>query len=1056
MTFVLRPSSLASRLSPPIPLLLILLIFTVLALYYSLILPLGEAPDETVHFEVIEFIATAGHPPLTETERAEAGLRGGFAPLYYTLMALPIASIDTTPPPKLRRLDLRPERHIPEDGLSRQQILHTQDESIPGRGVILAWRIVRWLSIPLGWLTIILTYAITRLVVPHRRAVALGTAIFVAFLPRFVINSSVINEDNLAIPLAAAVLWLLAKIIKGDIRTRFFFGLGVVLALAALTKYYNLVLVPEAMVFLALAAWRGRWSKKEIIYRWGPALLAFAVVAGPWFGFILWRFGRIADQGWLLGVATALGEPQIIGGLQKLQGIATPEVVAPTFGFGEWFFGLLFRSFWAEFGWMTIFAPTLWYWLLGGLTVCAVVGMFSAFYTNRTALRDTRLLSWLLPAAHIALFFGVVSLRYALGQTIDTGQGRHLFPALPAIAVFFIVGLAAFFQLVSRKEMDARKFTWLNVSLGALLLTIGISFPLTSILPVYYPYLPVTTNTEILTTANLQRPLEIDDNFALVDLDSPATASAGAVLPVTLTWQVNHEVNQDYLISLCLQDEQRHSAGCWRGHFVNGRYPSRTWESGDIMLDTIYIPLPVCYRLADRPYHLELELWPLNPGKPDPTVTDQPIFTHTFIQPVISIRPTDSLKTLPQTTEVWLGNQRLSDPTTLGLNQSLTYITYAHVNYSSPTFTHVNQNQTWTPIPQFDTDLYLPCDDGPSPFAHTAHFLVGPTLTNGKYKTDSGTIPAITLALRNRSLSPLATTLTFSHTLAPLSFQLPTQPANNLTPSPSSQQPFILPPSSFILPTTITWQSQRRMADPLVISLKLLDKDFNVGGEYVARLGDRYPNVLWVPTEIVTETYPVAVKPGALPGLYQLEFSLIHQDKNLPNGYEYLPIFDNDAELGTNLYPATIRLLDPAHGTPPPNLLPAQLGDSIRLAGYDLAQSPRSNLQSQILLTLYWQSIDTISINYTVFTQLTGPDGQVWAQWDNPPQDGRYPTTAWAENDTVVDRYTLTLRAGAPAGEYRLLVGMYDPTTGERLPVSINGQPQPDNAIQLTVPSLNP
>jgi hypothetical protein len=112
--------------------------------------------------------------------------------------------------------------------------------------------------------------------------------------------------------------------------------------------------------------------------------------------------------------------------------------------------------------------------------------------------------------------------------------------------------------------------------------------------------------------------------------------------------------------------------------------------------------------------------------------------------------------------------------------------------------------------------------------------------------------------------------------------------------------------------------------------------------------------------------------------------------------------------------------------------------------------------QFTISLALYWHSTASIPVAYTVFTQLVGPDGQVWAQWDNPPQAGRYPTTAWTEQDSVVDRYTLTLHEGAPPGEYRLLVGMYDPATGQRLPVTINGQPQPDNAIPLATLSLTP
>jgi hypothetical protein len=250
------------------------------------------------------------------------------------------------------------------------------------------------------------------------------------------------------------------------------------------------------------------------------------------------------------------------------------------------------------------------------------------------------------------------------------------------------------------------------------------------------------------------------------------------------------------------------------------------------------------------------------------------------------------------------------------------------------------------------------------------------------------------------------------------------------------------------------------MAAPLVVSLKLLDKDFEIGGERIATLGDRYPNVLWLPTEIVEETYPLRIKPEAPPGLYRLELSVIRQDESLPDGFEYLPLTDKNTDLGHNLYPATFRLLDPAHDSLPSQPFAAQFGDAIHLVGYDLNPNPptqNSKLKTQNLkLTLFWKSTAKIPIDYTVFTQLIGPDGQVWAQWDNPPQAGRYPTTAWADKDRVVDRYTLALRDGAPPGDYRLLVGMYDPTSGQRLPAAVNDQPQPDQAIELTRLSLVP
>ncbi|MCB0163223.1 MAG: hypothetical protein KDI79_03285, partial [Anaerolineae bacterium] len=303
---------------------------------------------------------------------------------------------------------------------------------------------------------------------------------------------------------------------------------------------------------------------------------------------------------------------------------------------------------------------------------------------------------------------------------------------------------------------------------------------------------------------------------------------------------------------------------------------------------------------------------------------------------------------------------------------------------------------------------------------------------------------------------PVTATLTFSQTLTPLTLQLPATEPTPILPTPHSLLPT---PYSLLstpqLPITLRWQTRRWMADPLVIALKLLDKDFNVGGERVATLGDRYPNVLWVPGEMVEETYPLRLKPDAPPGLYRLEVSLLRQDKSLPDGYEVLPPMDETGPLGNALYPVTIRLLDPAHAMAPAKPFKAHLGEAIELTGFEVnpnfSDSPKT-----VSLALYWQSTAKIDTDYTVFTQLIGPDGQVWAQWDNPPQAGRYPTTAWSEQDRVVDRYQLTLRDGAPPGDYRLLIGMYDPASGERLPVVVDGQPQPDNAVELATLALTP
>jgi hypothetical protein len=60
---------------------------------------------------------------------------------------------------------------------------------------------------------------------------------------------------------------------------------------------------------------------------------------------------------------------------------------------------------------------------------------------------------------------------------------------------------------------------------------------------------------------------------------------------------------------------------------------------------------------------------------------------------------------------------------------------------------------------------------------------------------------------------------------------------------------------------------------------------------------------------------------------------------------------------------------------------------------------------------------------------------QIAAQADSAPGGGSRPTSTWPEGELIVDRHGLSLPEDVGAGSYTLQVGMYLPTTGERLPV---------------------
>jgi hypothetical protein len=116
----------------------------------------------------------------------------------------------------------------------------------------------------------------------------------------------------------------------------------------------------------------------------------------------------------------------------------------------------------------------------------------------------------------------------------------------------------------------------------------------------------------------------------------------------------------------------------------------------------------------------------------------------------------------------------------------------------------------------------------------------------------------------------------------------------------------------------------------------------------------------------------------------------------------------------------------------------AELGDSVRLLSYRL-DTRRAEAGGEVSLTLYWQALGGMDASYTVFTHLMDDAHRIWGQKDNPPASGTFPTSEWREDEVVEDSYVIPVQGDAPPGTYRLMVGMYDPQTMQRLPVSGQG-----------------
>jgi hypothetical protein len=139
---------------------------------------------------------------------------------------------------------------------------------------------------------------------------------------------------------------------------------------------------------------------------------------------------------------------------------------------------------------------------------------------------------------------------------------------------------------------------------------------------------------------------------------------------------------------------------------------------------------------------------------------------------------------------------------------------------------------------------------------------------------------------------------------------------------------------------------------------------------------------------------------------------------------------------------ATVYPLGPVWLTqPPPETTPAAIasfGPNITLHQATFAANR---------LTLWWQTAQPITQNYTIFIHALDAQGNLIAQFDGAPYNGLYPLSNWLPQQVIKDIRLLDL----PAPPASLAIGIYDPAGGQRLPAAGAGQPLPNDSFILTV-----
>jgi 4-amino-4-deoxy-L-arabinose transferase-like glycosyltransferase len=140
-------------------------------------------------------------------------------------------------------------------------------------------------------------------------------------------------------------------------------------------------------------------------------------------------------------------------------------------------------------------------------------------------------------------------------------------------------------------------------------------------------------------------------------------------------------------------------------------------------------------------------------------------------------------------------------------------------------------------------------------------------------------------------------------------------------------------------------------------------------------------------------------------------------------------------------------------GGRPAQPLVARFGSIAQLDGFTLSDQQVAPGGS-LTVYLFWRSLTETQVGYRAFLHLG--ENPVWGQHDDDPAC-RLPTTLWRAGQEAVGQFRVVSSPETPAGDYPLVLGLYDPTTGQRLSVSDEqGQGMGDSLILTTVHLMKP
>jgi len=231
------------------------------------------------------------------------------------------------------------------------------------------------------------------------------------------------------------------------------------------------------------------------------------------------------------------------------------------------------------------------------------------------------------------------------------------------------------------------------------------------------------------------------------------------------------------------------------------------------------------------------------------------------------------------------------------------------------------------------------------------------------------------------------------------------------------------------LPIVLYWRALQKLNTNYAIFVHL-DTPL---GETIATVDEPNPEFIpsskWAPGMYLRNPLQFEIPAGLLPIRYNLNVGVYHTDTG-----ERLSLAGGD----TVYKVGEIWGIEPLPNLPAESI--AQFGQHIEL---------RQAQQKDNTISLIWQTTTSIEQNYSIFVHLLDAEGTLIEQVDGVPYQGLYPLPNWLPNHPILDTRTLPQLEGIR----QIVIGIYDPATGQRLPaVDEIGQPLPNDSYHIAIP----